>query len=249
MLPSWKNRKAFALALAIVGAPTLASAGTISFSDNFSPPSPLWSNSTGNWTGSGGQYYAQSPNNNPLAISLLPFTFSNVNDQVTVTVNNLGDGGIVFQGPANTGQILVFGGYGYGVGARGGDAGTSAYWAGNPPYAGFGNSVSGVFTPGNTYTLTVTDVNGLFTLYNDPTGQFDGSSVALTSISDPGLSSFQVGLYDNQPGPGGSGAVQTFSDFSVTGLAAPGPSVGEGLLSFAAMSALLIAVRYRGLIL
>ena len=43
------------------------------FTDNFSSPSPLWSNLVGNWTGSGGIYFAQAPSNNPLTYSGLPF--------------------------------------------------------------------------------------------------------------------------------------------------------------------------------
>jgi hypothetical protein len=60
----------------------------------------------------------------------------------------------------------------------------------------------------------------------------------LTSFFDPQLNSFQVGLYDNQSGSGGSGAVQSFSNFSVTGLAAPGPIPGAGPLSYLALGIL-----------
>jgi hypothetical protein len=206
--------------------PACAMAGTFSFSDNFSPPSSDWSNSSGNWTASSGQYYAQQPNNSPEALTFLPFVFTNASDQLTVTVNNLGDGGIFFEAPSKNDYLAaVLGGYGYGNGDRGGQAGNSAYWA---TYACPGcayNSVSGVFTPGNAYTLTITVVAGLFTLYNDPDGIFDGASMALTSFSDPTLTNFQVGLYDNQPDtspPVGTGPFQKFSNFSVEGnLATP----------------------------
>jgi len=60
---------------------------TFTFTDNFSPPSPLWSNSVGNWTASNGNYFAQSPNNNPVTYSGLPYVFTNSNLVLTVTVN------------------------------------------------------------------------------------------------------------------------------------------------------------------
>jgi len=43
------------------------------FTDNFSPPSSLWSNSIGNWAAFNGHYFAQSPNNNPTTYSGLPY--------------------------------------------------------------------------------------------------------------------------------------------------------------------------------
>ncbi len=45
--------------------------GPVNLTDNFSPPSALWINSTGNWTATGGNYYAQAPNNSPLALTNL----------------------------------------------------------------------------------------------------------------------------------------------------------------------------------
>src|SRR5579863_4786841 len=68
-------------------------AASITFSDNFSPPSSLWSNTTGNWTATSGDYFAQQPNNNPAATTSLPFDLTGYT--LTVTVNGLGDGGIL----------------------------------------------------------------------------------------------------------------------------------------------------------
>ena len=184
-----------------------ASAATISFTDNFSPPSSLWSNSTGNWTASGGQYVAQQPNNNPGATTVLPFDLTSYT--LTVTVNGLGDGGIVVR----QGITLVLGGLGYGQGARGGNAGTAIYWGdGNNPQQ---NQVNGVFIPGNTYTITVTDVGNTFSAF------INGSSTPVTTITDSiagpdGV----VGLYDDQPNTttgNGFGTPTTFSNFSLTG--------------------------------
>ncbi len=230
-------------ALVIGSAVSFAPAGvmgaTFSFSDDFSPPSAAWSNSTGNWTASGGKYYAQQPNNNPEAISFLPFVFTNASDQVTVTINSLGDGGILFEAPSKTNYLLsVLGGAGYGQGLRGGTAGNSAYWATYANPSATFNLVSPAFNPGSTYTVTIAVVNGLFTLYNDPSGTFDGSSVPLTSYDDPGLSKFQLGLYDDQPNTttgSGFGPAQSFSTFSVAGTVPESSTWAMLLLGFAGL--------------
>ena len=77
----------FALLFAFVS----SSANALTFTDTFAPPSPLWSNSIGNWTGGGGQYFAQNPSNSPETYSGLPFDFTNSNFALTVTINNLRD--------------------------------------------------------------------------------------------------------------------------------------------------------------
>ena len=55
----------FAALMSLLTLPAGAVASTLSFTDNFSPPSTLWSNSSGNWTASGGTYFAQAPTNSP----------------------------------------------------------------------------------------------------------------------------------------------------------------------------------------
>jgi hypothetical protein len=138
----------------------------LTFTDNFSPASSLWSNSTGNWTSSGGTYYAQAPSNGPDTYSGLPFVFTNSNNfLVTVTVNGLSDGGIWLDtdGSINNAILLVLGGNGYGFGSGSSGAGNSIYWhidqngAQSAPMA----EVQGVFTPGRTYTVSVL-VNGKY---------------------------------------------------------------------------------------
>jgi hypothetical protein len=198
----------------------LAAAQLINFSDSFTPPSTLWSNS--GWTASGGQYSALIPNNSPLALTMLPFNFSSDNFQLTVTVNQLGDGGIFFQAPNPTNSVLfVDGGLGYGQGIRNGQAGQAAYWgtASNPQI----NLNPGAFLPGDAYTLTLTDIGGTLSAYSDVHGSFDSSSLLLTTFVDPALTSFQIGLYDDQPnttpGSNGFGAPQSFSNLSVSGTA------------------------------
>ncbi len=67
------HKKIFGTVFALVIASTAGSAATINFSDSFSPSaSPLWNNYSGNWTASGGTYFAQVPNNNPLTFTGLP---------------------------------------------------------------------------------------------------------------------------------------------------------------------------------
>jgi PEP-CTERM motif len=209
------GRKLFVVVLALAFAPAPAMA--FKFSDKFNPPSSAWSNTSGNWTASGGDYYAQQPNNNPEALSYLPYVFNNVSDRLTVTVNSLGDGGILFLAPKGKNYLLsVIGGSNYGQGSRGGDAGNSAYWAtAADPSATF-NLVTGVFSPGSTYTLTIKVDDGTFTLYKGAT--------ELTSYSDPGLTHFKVGLYDDQPNTttgSGFGPAQSFSNFHVSGKRGP----------------------------
>ena len=141
------GRKLIGVVLALAFAPAPAMA--FKFSDKFNPPSSAWSDTSGNWTASGGDYYAQQPNNNPEVLSYLPYVFNDVSDRLTVTVNNLGDGGILFLAPEGKNYLLsVIGGSNYGQGSRGGDAGNSAYWAtAADPSATF-NLVTGVFSPG-----------------------------------------------------------------------------------------------------
>jgi hypothetical protein len=98
--------------LAFTVAFTNAKASTFTFSDDFSPPSTLWSNSTGNWTASGGTYFAQAPSNNPDTYTGLPFDFKNTNFSLTVTINSLRDEGIWLDsnGTINNAVLLVLGG-------------------------------------------------------------------------------------------------------------------------------------------
>jgi hypothetical protein len=203
--------------LSSLGAVSL-SAQTVFFADNFNPPSSLWSNTTGNWTAAGGNYFPQVPNNNPLTMTLLPFDLTGYT--LTVTVNALGDSGIyVRTNAAGTQYVaLILGGLGYGQGVRSANAGTSIYWAdsGNPTETV--NLVTGVFTPGNTYTVTVKAVGNTFSAY------INGSSTAVTTFTD-GLAGNdgRVGLYVNQPNTvtgSGSGPPTTYSTFSLQGTAA-----------------------------
>lgn len=215
---------ALCVGLMLIGMPR--GAGAFTFTDNFNPPSSDWSNTTGNWTATAGDYYAQQPNNNPEALTFLPFGFTTSNLMLTVTVNNLGDSGIII-GNSSTYINLILGGDGYGQGARGGDAGNSIYWATSANPTATTNLVSGVFTPGDTYTITLTANAGTYSAYDDPDGVYDSNSVLLDSLVDTTLAIGEVGLYDDQPNDqtgSGFGAPTSYSNFSVTGtLAVPEP--------------------------
>jgi hypothetical protein len=82
------------------------------FSDTFSPaPSAFWGDEVGAWTASGGAYFATAPNNNPNAISSLPYNLTDFS--VDFDVNNVTDGGIFLRasvvpgGPAGVKGILL----------------------------------------------------------------------------------------------------------------------------------------------
>jgi hypothetical protein len=193
-------------------------ASRIIFADNFTPgPSPLWNNYAGLWTTSGGQYYAQVPNNTPLTYTGLPFILADY----TLTVTTVdGDGGIWLRSDENDPYadylLLVIGGDGYGDGLRGGTAGTSIYFA--TASQSVITQVDNVFTPGDTYTITVTARGSTYSVY------INGSTTPLDTIVYSSFPVGQVGLYDDQPNTttgGGFGTPTTFSSFSITGMAVP----------------------------
>ena len=198
-----------------------ASAIATTFTDNFSPLSALWSNSSGNWTANGGTYFAQAPSNSPDTYTGLPFDFTNSNFSLTVTVNSLRDEGIWLNsdGTINNAVLLVLGGNG--------QQGNWAYWhidkngIQSPPL----NVNFNAFTPDLTYTVTVLVNGSTYQAFNDPDGVYNANSVLLTTLVDNTFSHGMVGLYQF------SGGATSFSNFSVTGDIAPvpGPIVGAGL--------------------
>ena len=133
-----------------------------------------------------------------------------------MTVNGLSDGGIWLDsnGTANNGVLLVLGGEGYGGGNRSGGAGNSVYWALGTNIGEFDstfyNEVQNVFTPLNTYTITVLVNGDTYEAFKDPDGVFDANSVLLTTLVNDTFSSGHVGLYDFD-------SAMSFSNFSVVG--------------------------------
>jgi hypothetical protein len=192
------------------GLAPMTSSGGFTFTDNFSPPSTLWSNSSGNWTSSGGKYYAQSPSNNPDTYSGLPFDLPN-DLMLTVTINNLRDEGIWLDsdGTINNAVLLVLGGNA--------QRGNWAYW--HIDQNGVQSQPLDInynaFTPDLAYTITVIVQGNTYKAYVDPDGVYDNNSVLLTTLVSDVYSHGKVGLYDFWP-------ATSFSNFSVTTIA---PSV------------------------
>lgn len=198
----------------------LLSAAVVNFSDNFSPSaSSLWDNRAGSWTTSNGAYFAQDAGNNPIVTTELPFRLTDLS--ATVTVNNLGDGGIWVHndGTGQNGILLVLGGNGYGQGVRGGSAGNSIYWHTivDGVASSEENEIGGVFVASGTYTVTVSVVGDTYSAF------INGSTTPATTLTSSQFPSGQIGLYDDQPNTvaGGSGLPQTFSNFTVTGTSLP----------------------------
>lgn len=188
---------------AVVG--PMATSATIQFSDSFTPSaSSKWNNYSGNWVASNGTYAASVPENEPFAISSLPYDLTDLT--VNVTVNNLADGGIWLHsdGTNQNGVILVLGGEGYGQGHRGGAAGNAIYWQvvnnGQGYVGGVQDEVDGVFTPGNTYNIKVTVTGDTYSAY------INGASTPVTTFTDSTFASGDVGLYDDQPNVGSGGS-------------------------------------------
>jgi hypothetical protein len=186
---------------------------TTIFTDNFnSGPSPLWSDSRGDWIASNGVYFAQQPNNNPLTLTALPFTLTDFT--VEMDINGVADGGVFLRSDP-TGEnaiLLVTGGNNYGGGSRGGNAGTSMYWhqiVGNV-FSSQMNEVNNVFTnPGvENIHLQVRVAGDVYAAY------LNGSTNSVTSLTNSTFASGQVELYDYSS--------QTFDNFV---LAVPSQSV------------------------
>ena len=214
------GRFAYVATLMAISAAKMLAQGpaTITFIDTFATrPSPLWNNLNGNWAASDGKYYAQTPNDSPLTYTGLPFDIADYRLTVTTVV---GDGGIWLRSderdPYADYILLVIGGDGYGQGLRGGNSGTSLYFA-TQSESGI-NQVDNVFTPGETYTITVTAEGGTYSVY------INGATTPVDTFVDTSFVGGQVGLYDDQPNTtngNGSGTPTTFSNFGLTGIALP----------------------------
>jgi len=173
------------------------------FSDNFNAgASPLWGNELGNWTASGGDYFAQSPNNNPPTYSSLPFNLTNFT--FDVDINNVGDGGIwLHSSDQKNGILLVTGGNGYGAGSRIGDAGTDLYFhvISNGSVSGEYDRTEFLFTPGSDIHLHVVVTGEDYFVYlngsSTPTVSLTPSMIApQDTAAFDSFSSGKVGLYD-----------------------------------------------------
>jgi hypothetical protein len=162
-----------------------ASGGVI-FTDNFnSGASPLWGNEVGNWTASGGVYFAQAPNNFPNAFSSLPFALTNFS--VDVDVNSVSDGGIWLRSTAapgtnvgNTGILFV-------------TAHGESYWhivTDGSSYGALLNIASGP-TSGSNVHIHIEVAGDTYSAF------IDGSASPITTLTTNAFASGQVALYDN----------------------------------------------------
>src|SRR6478672_6143942 len=145
--------------LTLLSSPKFGAAhGGTYITDSFSPASTLWSDSIGNWTSVGGNYYALAPSNGPLTYSGLPCNFLNSDTfSITVTINSLRDEGIWLDtdGTNQNGVLLVLGGNG--------QQGNWAYWhvIQNGDLSAPLDVNTSAFVPDLTYTVTVI-INGTF---------------------------------------------------------------------------------------
>jgi hypothetical protein len=95
---SWKSLYFYLLVIfTLVFTPGILQADcSLQFTDNFnSGASSLWGNESGNWTTSGGVYYAQNPSVNPVAYTGLSFILTDF--VLEVDINNVVDGGILLR--------------------------------------------------------------------------------------------------------------------------------------------------------
>ncbi len=181
----------FAL-LPVSGLFVFTSAAAI-FSDTFdSTPSGLWGNEVGNWTASGGVYYAQAPNNAPPTYSSLPFNLQDFS--IDLDINHVQDGGVWLRSSDNQNGILLV------TGA----AANGLYWhviSGGVVSPRL-NIASGLFTDG------VSDAHLHITVSGDTYSVFvNGALTPATTLTDSTFSSGKIALYDFSP--------QTFDNVTV----------------------------------
>lgn len=146
-----------------------------------------WGNERGNWTVSGGYYYAQNPTNSPPTYTALTSYAGLTDFTIEVDINAFQDGGIWLRSDAtaSNGVLLVTGGF---SGSFNG-----LYWhvvnAGG--YSGFlgATAYSG--------TLQGEDVHLKVVVSGDTYKVFvNGSDTPLTTLVDSSFSSGYVGLYN-----------------------------------------------------
>jgi len=114
------RRGAVVAAMVLLAATAGAASAGVIFQDDFgNGASPLWNNERGQWTASGGVYFAQQPANYPPTYSSLPFNLADLS--IELDVNNVSDGGIWLRSdPDGNGVLLVTGGWQH--------TGTGLYW-------------------------------------------------------------------------------------------------------------------------
>ena len=160
---------------------------------------PAWGNQDGAWTIAKHKYWATAPNNAPLTYTDLVAYQSLTNFTVTVTVNDVYDGGVwlrsTWNGAANGILLVVGGGY---------SNYTGLYWhvvtngQVGPPQ----NLVTLPNFEGSTAKLKIVAKGQVYSVY------VNGAKTAATTLTDSTYSSGSVGLYDYSVAP-----QETFSKF------------------------------------
>lgn len=208
-------RGAVFLSKAILVVCTLFTAGVradVIFSDNFNNgASPLWGNEVGNWTASGGVYFAQAPANNPATYTSPPFQLGDFS--IDVDVNHLQDGGIRLHSSNDRNGVLLVTGGRLGTGT-----GLCLHIVQNGVYGSLLNGVTGLFTPGDSDAHIRVVVSG-----DTYSAYVDGASTPATSLTTNLFPTGRAALYDFSN--------QTFDNVLVA--TAPEPSalapIGSGL--------------------
>jgi len=173
-------------ALVAMSLPGLACAqGIPVFFDSFDDaPSPLWSNSRGNWTASGGEYFAQAPTNQPPTVTSVPFALSDLD--LEVDVRAVSDGGIWLHlnEAEDSGILLVTGGWGH--------SGTGFYIhvMENNSYSPPLNQTPSLFSQGDDLHLLIRIRGPVYSLY------LNGSQSPVMEYTHSTTLIGRIGLYD-----------------------------------------------------
>jgi hypothetical protein len=195
VLPLIRLSPIVALALAAICAGP-ASASMIIYADPFDTSSALWGNEFGDWTTSEGSFYSQSPTNDPLTYSLLPFIVTDF--AVELDIGGPNDGGIYLRANPDRSNavLLMFGGIAH--------TGTGLYWHVGPDYETIVNPTSeGLFTHDDRIHLRIVVTGNVYQVF------LNGSPNPVTTLVDNSVSSGRVGLYDFTGAAGG----QTLDNF------------------------------------
>ncbi|CAG0980894.1 hypothetical protein PHYC_01759 [Phycisphaerales bacterium] len=182
----------------LLAAPAFAQ--TTVFTDTFdSGPSVLWENQRGDWTASGGVYFAQTPSNSPPTLSTVPFVVGDCD--IDVDVVGVIDGGIwvhVDQNAQN-GVLLVTGGDNR--------TGRGLYWHAitNGGYSGSLGRTGPLFNQGDTIHVTIKVRGDIYAAY------VNNNPIPATILNTGNYPAGRAGVYDYTAQP-----QQAFDNFVLT---------------------------------
>lgn len=155
------------------------------FTDTFdTTPSPLWSNTRGDWANANGEYFAQAPSNNPATVTSVPFVLGDLD--LDLDVLSVSDGGVWLHlnEAENSGVLLVTGGFGH--------TGTGFYFhvMTNGSYSPVYAQTPPLFNQGDDLHLTIRVRGSVYRVYLNGSAQ----PVAEFAHSEPLVG--RIGLYD-----------------------------------------------------